>query len=259
MALSPGSATHARPCAQEVSGDSSSSASHGAKSLAARLGAATWPEVLLRTLRLQDALRGVSATDPLAMAAGEHPDSARSQTPALTCGQSTVEGVVCGSRPAAPQTVNLAIWGVHKRAGQLVPAEAVLMKLWLGCAGQLEAQAVDALPAGPLLALLNWLCNEALDTPAIHDILDTRVETALEASKGLRKAAAEDRKRINVRPHTLSMAVELRIVEAAQQALWVRAEVADLLTMRPQLSCPLTPGSAAARRLAQQAVLPAVD
>ena len=53
--------------------------------------------------------------------------------------------------------------------------------------------------ARPLLALLSWLCNEALDMPALHDILDGRVETALEASKGLRKAAAEDRKRINVR------------------------------------------------------------
>ena len=57
--------------AQELRKDTNSTASSDARALENRLQAATWPEVLLRTLRLQGALRGVSATDLLAMAAGE--------------------------------------------------------------------------------------------------------------------------------------------------------------------------------------------
>ena len=74
--------------------------------------------------------------------------------------------------------------------------------LWL--AGQLDSQAVDTLSPGSLLAVLAWLCDEALDTPTVHSILDSRVETAVEAAKGLNKASAEERKRIKASFSVLS-------------------------------------------------------
>ena len=58
--------------------------------------------------------------------------------------------------------------------------------------------AVDVLPQLHLLLLLAWLCDEALDTPAMHDLLDERWDAAVDARKGLREAAAEDRRKIQV-------------------------------------------------------------
>ena len=65
--------------------------------------------------------------------------------------------------------------------------------------GQLPA---DQLQPHHLVPLLAWLCDECLDTPAMHELLDTRLEAAQEARKGLREAAAEDRRKITVRPCT---------------------------------------------------------
>ena len=57
---------------------------------------------------------------------------------------------------------------------------------------------MDVLPCQHLLPLLAWLCDEALDTPAMHDLLDERWDAAVDARKGLREAAAEDRRKIQV-------------------------------------------------------------
>ena len=66
------------------------------------------------------------------------------------------------------------------------------------CAGMLEREAADSLASGHLRVLLAFLCDQALDAEGMRDELTRRLDSADEARATMRKAAAEEKRRLNV-------------------------------------------------------------
>ena len=62
----------------------------------------------------------------------------------------------------------------------------------------LEREPADCLASGHLRALLAFLCDEALDAEGMREALSARLESADEARATMRKATAEEKRRLNV-------------------------------------------------------------
>ena len=63
----------------------------------------------------------------------------------------------------------------------------------------LEREPADALAAGHLRALLSFLCDEALDAEGMRGAISSRLESQDEARANMRKANAEEKRKLNVR------------------------------------------------------------
>lgn len=95
----------------------------------------------------------------------------------------------------------------------------------------LEREPADGLAPGHLRALLAFLCDEALDAEGLREALAGRLDSAEEARAAMRRATAEEKRRLNVGP-SLTLCV-IRAVDSSRAA----AHVAGVFGGLPRAEC----------------------